>query len=99
MSIPRPSVQQLRRLAGDGGYQRGLDYARRGYVQRTSWDADSQTLTAEVFGSGAAHYRCRAQFDGGAILSTACSCPVQRACKHVVAAMLIAADTESAEAA
>lgn len=99
MSIPRPSVQQLRRLAGDGGYQRGLDYARRGYVQRTSWDAETQTLTGEVFGSGTGSYRCRAQFDGGAILSTACSCPVQRACKHVVAAMLIAADTESAEAA
>jgi SNF2 family DNA or RNA helicase len=99
MSVPRPSVQQLRRLAGDGGYQRGLDYARRGYVQRTSWDAETQTLTANVFGSGSDSYRCRAQFDGAAILSTACSCPVQRACKHVVAAMLIAADTESAEAA
>src|SRR5690606_22908355 len=33
------------------------------------------------------------------ILATACSCPMQRACKHVVAAMLVAADSESERAA
>src|SRR5690606_20725037 len=53
----------------------------------------------DVFGSGTAAYRSRAQFDGGAILATACSCPMQRACKHVVAAMLVAADSESERAA
>ncbi|WP_417556317.1 SNF2-related protein [Microbacterium sp.] len=95
MTVPRPSAQQLRRLAGDGGYQRGLDYARRGRVEQTSWDAASETLTAEVYGSEPSPYRCRVRFRGGEILSTSCSCPVQRGCKHVVAAMLVAPEHET----
>jgi len=90
MSIPRPTAQQLRGLAGDGGYQRGLDCARRGRVLHTSWDADAETLTAEVLGGGHGPYRCRARFRGGEILSTSCTCPVPRGCKHVVAALLVA---------
>ncbi|HWU29867.1 MAG TPA: SWIM zinc finger family protein, partial [Microbacterium sp.] len=97
MSIPRPSAQQLRRLAGDGGYQRGLDYARRGHVERTSWDAATETLTADVYGSEPAPYRCRIRFNGGEIAGTACSCPMQRGCKHVVAAMLVAPEKEARE--
>jgi len=99
MSVPRPSPQQLRMLAGDGGYQRGLDYARQGRVQRTSWDAATETLIGEVYGGAAAPYRCRVQFRGGAIIASACTCPVQRACKHVVAAMLAAQQTAAAEPA
>jgi len=97
MSIPRPSAQQLRRLAGDGGYQRGLDYARRGHVERASWDAATETLTADVYGSEPAPYRCRIRFNGGEIAGTACSCPMQRGCKHVVAAMLVAPEKEARE--
>ncbi|MFD5214865.1 SNF2-related protein [Microbacterium sp. NPDC058345] len=92
MTAPRPSPQQLRMLAGDSGYQRGLDYARRGQVLRTAWDPATETLTGEVFGTAHAPYRCRVQFRGGAILSSACTCPMQRACKHVVATMLAAHD-------
>ncbi|GAA3946539.1 DEAD/DEAH box helicase [Microbacterium soli] len=99
MSIPRPSAQQLRRLAGDGGYQRGLDYARRGRVKHVSWDAVSETLTAEVYGGASTPYLCRAQFRGGQILSTSCTCPVPGACKHLVAAMLVAPAREAEEQA
>ncbi|WP_193598904.1 DEAD/DEAH box helicase [Microbacterium sp. YJN-G] len=99
MSIPRPSVQQLRTLAGEGGYQRGLDYARRGRVLRTTWDAESETLRADVFGSDQAPYRCRIRFRGREIAGTGCSCPMQRACKHVVAALLIAPHSDAAEQA
>lgn len=97
MSIPRPTAQQLRGLAGDGGYQRGLDCARRGRVLHTSWDADAETLTAEVLGGGHGPYRCRARFRGGEILSTSCTCPVPRGCKHVVAALLVAPAMQAGE--
>ncbi|WP_309129264.1 DEAD/DEAH box helicase [Microbacterium sp.] len=89
MTAPRPSAQQLRTLAGENAYQRGLDYARQDRVLRCSWDDGSETLTAEVFGGAPAPYRCRVRFRGGAILDSICSCPVQRACKHVVAALLV----------
>ncbi|MEV7620774.1 DEAD/DEAH box helicase [Microbacterium sp. NPDC089321] len=96
MSPPRPAVSVLRDLAGDGGYQRGLDYARRGRVAAARWDAQTQTLAAEVFGSEREPYRCRVRFDGQRIMTTRCSCRVATACKHVVAAIIVAPD-ESVE--
>ena len=96
MSPPRPAVSVLRDLAGDGGYQRGLDYARRGRVAVARWDAQTQTLAAEVFGSEREPYRCRVRFDGQRIMTTRCSCRVATACKHVVAAIIVAPD-ESVE--
>ncbi|MGW9626460.1 SNF2-related protein [Microbacterium sp. NPDC055521] len=94
MSSPRPPATVLRALAGDGGYQRGLDYARRGRVADVRWDAASQTLTAGVFGSERAPYRCRVRFDGPRIMTTNCTCPVAAACKHAIAAILIGADAD-----
>lgn len=99
MTAPRPSAQQLRMLAGEGGYQRGLDYARQGRVLRASWDAASETLNAEVFGGAHAPYRCRVRFRGGAIAGSACSCPVQHSCKHVVAALLVGPEAHAAPSA
>ncbi|MEJ1087514.1 DEAD/DEAH box helicase [Microbacterium sp. Mu-80] len=96
MRSPQPDVRTLRRLAGDGSYQRGLDYARRGRVLDATWDARAETLTAQVFGSEAAPYRCRVRFDGERIMNTSCSCPVQVACKHVVAALLSGAHSDDA---
>ncbi|WP_336645523.1 DEAD/DEAH box helicase [Microbacterium sp. USHLN186] len=92
MSSPRPDTAALRELAGDGGYQRGLDYARQGRVARASWDAAAQALTAEVLGSERAPYRCRVRFDGPRIMTSSCSCPMIAGCKHVVAAVLVGAD-------
>ncbi|MEV7630837.1 DEAD/DEAH box helicase [Microbacterium sp. NPDC089318] len=92
MSPPRPAVEVLRALAGDGCYQRGLDYARRGRVTLARWDAATQTLTAEVLGSERAPYRCRVRFDGRRIMTSSCSCPVAAACKHVIAALLVGSD-------
>lgn len=91
MSSPRPSAAALRDLAGDGGYERGLDYARRGRVVDARWDAAAQTLTAEVLGGEAAPYRCRVRFDGQRIMTTSCTCPVASACKHAIAAIVIGA--------
>ncbi|SJN22689.1 Probable helicase [Microbacterium esteraromaticum] len=88
--IPPGSLGQLRQLAGSGGYQRGVDYADRGFVRLTRWDAAAQTLNAEVDGSGRARYHCRVRFDGARIMNTTCSCPVATACKHLVAAMIVA---------
>ena len=96
MSPPRPAVSVLRELAGDGGYQRGVDYARRGRVAAARWDAATQTLDAEVFGSERSPYRCRVRFDGQRIMTTRCSCRVAAACKHVIAAIIVGPD-ESVE--
>lgn len=89
MSSPRPTASALRALAGDGGYERGVDYARRGRVAVARWEPATQTLTAEVFGSERAPYRCRIRFDGLRLMSSSCSCPVATACKHVIAAVIV----------
>lgn len=94
MTSPRLEERALRALAGDGGYRRGLDYARRGQVSKTSWDAATQTLTAHVRGSERSPYRCQVRFDARRVMTTGCSCPVRVACKHVVAAILVGAGTE-----
>ncbi|MEJ6554295.1 DEAD/DEAH box helicase [Microbacterium esteraromaticum] len=96
MSSPRPTATALRALAGDGGYQRGLDYADRGRVVDARWDAASQTLSARVFGSERAPYRCRVRFDGQRIMTISCTCPVASACKHAIAAVLVGADSDEA---
>ncbi|UNK72463.1 DEAD/DEAH box helicase [Microbacterium sp. H1-D42] len=94
MRSPQPDVHTLRALAGSGGYQRGLDYARKGRVGKIRWDAAAQTLSADVFGSGRSPYRCRVRFDGARIMRADCSCPMVSDCKHVIAAILIGAEAE-----
>ncbi|MGF2948027.1 DEAD/DEAH box helicase [Microbacterium alcoholitolerans] len=99
MSSPRPDVRALRALAGDGGYQRGLDYARKGRVTAVRWDAAAQTLTADVFGGQRSPYRCRIRFDGTRVMNASCSCPVASGCKHIVATILIGAESDAGSAA
>lgn len=95
MSSPRPDTRALRSLAGDGGYTRGLDYARRGRVGAINWDPVTETLTADVFGGERAPYHCRVRFDGQRIMHSACSCPMITDCKHVIAAILIGVESDA----
>ncbi|WP_309064258.1 DEAD/DEAH box helicase [Microbacterium sp.] len=89
MTPLRPGIRTLRQLAGDGGYERGADYARRGRVLTTEWDAAAQLLLGEVQGAEPEPYWCSIRFRDGDIVGTACSCPMQYACKHIVATLLV----------
>ncbi len=95
MTSPRLDISDLRRLAGDGGYERGAEYARRGRVLSSEWDAGTQTLHAQVSGSERHPYRCAARFRGSELIGTSCSCPMQSACKHVVAALLVTPEVDA----
>ncbi|WP_299088439.1 DEAD/DEAH box helicase [uncultured Microbacterium sp.] len=92
MPAPLVSDAEIRRVAGPGPYERGLDYARRGAVRRITWDDADATLRGVIAGSGSALYRCAIQLDvtGAAprVMSARCSCPVGERCKHAVATLL-----------
>ncbi|WEG10510.1 DEAD/DEAH box helicase [Microbacterium horticulturae] len=82
----------IRRRAEGYGFERGVTYFRTGAVRHVSWEEDAGVLTGIVDGSRSATYRTRVQLDfarpGSPIVSTACSCPMQAGCKHVVATLL-----------
>lgn len=92
MPAPRVELRDLLQLTDRGGYERGLAYFRQGNVLDLSWDEDRQELTAWVRGSGDAAYTTVVGFVDSRgtrhVRSSRCSCPLQRACKHVVAALL-----------
>lgn len=86
----------MRRLAGSGTWQRGLDVERRGLVYEFSLTTGGETLEARVGGSHDEIYRqviTVSRDRAGALhgLRGVCTCPVGVDCKHVVAACLAAA--------
>jgi superfamily II DNA or RNA helicase len=83
--------------AGPGGYQRGVEYARRNAVVQTSWDQANGALSGTVHGRLGDFYTTTAWFaaDGHTyrFREGECSCPVGLDCKHVVALVLSVAGT------
>jgi len=83
--------------AGPGGYQRGVEYARRNAVVQASWDQANGALSGTVHGRLGDFYTTTAWFaaDGHTyrFREGECSCPVGLDCKHVVALVLSVAGT------
>ncbi|MDR2254261.1 MAG: DEAD/DEAH box helicase [Bifidobacteriaceae bacterium] len=95
----RPSLAaDVQRLVYPATYARGAEYASQGRVIEASvtWHAHIQALTGRVSGQADHPYHCYAQIGRkaetrhGLVLSTHCSCPARRNCKHVVALILVA---------
>ncbi|MDQ6976754.1 MAG: SWIM zinc finger family protein, partial [Ghiorsea sp.] len=66
--------------------KRGREYFKNGHVEKLNFDAQNQTITAEVIGSKPKPYQGSISFDAYDIDGD-CSCPVQFNCKHVAAAL------------
>ena len=92
MPAPPVSDAEIRRAAGVGAYDRGLEYARVGAVRRITWDDTDTTLRGLVAGSGSSLYRCTIRLDVTSsvtrVMTAHCSCPVGDRCKHTVATLL-----------
>jgi uncharacterized Zn finger protein len=84
----------IRRQFDPGTFSRGEDYARQGRV--VSIDIEyPDTLHGKVEGSGRQTYRQEIRVTNdkrGVRFSGACSCPMTRNCKHVVAVLLTDVD-------
>jgi superfamily II DNA or RNA helicase len=90
---PLVDVRDIVRLVGQGGFQRGREYARDGMVSEIDWDAESGLLSSTVRGSAEHPYRCHIELaparDGyHRPTSGNCSCPLLGDCKHVAATLL-----------
>ncbi len=91
MQAPFVDPAEIRRMSGDGGYERGLAYFHSGAVRTVEWNAASSTLTGIVNGHSARPYRCTVRIDvarTNPLMSARCSCPMQSGCKHTVATLL-----------
>ena len=92
MTPPFVDAEHIRRRADGGAYERGMAYFRDGAVQSVAWDPVAAVLESVVEGSGRTAYRCRIRLDPARpdqpIVSTFCTCPVERDCKHTVATLL-----------
>ncbi|WP_223147529.1 DEAD/DEAH box helicase [Georgenia wutianyii] len=85
-----PSDVALRRLVDPGTVGRGLEYARRGMVQRMHVDPDQRALFATVRGSGPLPYQTFVLVTGEEQVQLHCTCPVRLDCKHAVATVVAA---------
>src|SRR6478752_1504550 len=92
MTPPFVDAEHIRRRAERGAFERGMAYFRDGAVRHVAWDPVSSVLESEVDGSGRTAYRCRIRLDVARsdqpIVSTFCTCPMERDCKHTVATLL-----------
>lgn len=96
MDAPVVSPAEIRRLVGEGSYQRGRAYAAAGMVRRHAWDEEDRLLTGIVDGSGSQRYWSQVSFAAsGAIRASECSCPMAFDCKHIAAVLLVAAAPEA----
>ena len=89
-AAPMVDIADIQRLVGPASFQRGLTYARAGFVREVSWNLGAQILSGAVSGSAAQPYRCSALVSGATGKPTGglCSCPVGFDCKHVAALLL-----------
>jgi superfamily II DNA or RNA helicase len=83
-------IADIQRLVGPASFQRGLAYARGGFVGDVSWDEETRFLAGSVRGSAPDAYRCTALISAatGKPTSGLCTCPVGFDCKHVAALLL-----------
>jgi superfamily II DNA or RNA helicase len=89
-AAPMVDIADIQRLVGPASFQRGLAYARRGFVVGASWDSETRILGGTVSGSELKPYRCSALISAttGKPTGGLCSCPVGFDCKHVAALLL-----------
>jgi len=86
-------LSTLQRAIGGGSYVRGAEYARQQAVQHVTWDVGETALHGTVRGQKGNVYQTAAFFslaDGqpAEFEMGACTCPLERNCKHVVALVL-----------
>ncbi|MBG6108207.1 DEAD/DEAH box helicase [Frigoribacterium sp. CG_9.8] len=89
-AAPMVDITDLQRLVGPASFQRGLTYARAGFVTLVRWDSESRIVSGCVSGTGPLPYRCSALISAttGKPTGGLCSCPVGFDCKHVAALLL-----------
>src|SRR4051794_36176823 len=89
---PFLDVRDITRLVGPASFARGQEYASRGAVLDTSWDAERRILTGRGAGTARQPYdsRVRIRFSegGGRNILSSCTCPVGGNCKHVAATLI-----------
>ena len=83
--------EQIRAVATDAAYKRGVRYFRRGAVGHLERQEDGRSYTAVVEGTEAYHVRVGLTETGDEVESFRCDCPAAAqylgACKHVVAVL------------
>ena len=83
--------EQIRAVATDAAYKRGVRYFRRGAVGHLERQEDGRSYTAVVEGTEAYHVRISLTEAGDEVESFHCDCPAAAqylgACKHVVAVL------------
>lgn len=83
--------EQIRAVAMDAAYKRGVRYFRRGAVGHLERQEDGRSYTAVVEGTEAYHVRISLTGAGDEVESFHCDCPAAAqylgACKHVVAVL------------
>ena len=83
--------EQIRAVATDAAYKRGVRYFRRGAVGHLERQEDGRSYTAVVEGTEAYHVRISLTGAGDEVESFHCDCPAAAqylgACKHVVAVL------------
>ncbi|MHC5796358.1 DEAD/DEAH box helicase [Lacisediminihabitans sp. FW035] len=89
-AAPMVDIADIQRLVGPAAFQRGLAYARGGFVAGVLWNPETRFLAGSVRGSAADPYRCTALISAatGKPTSGICTCPVGFDCKHVAALLL-----------
>ncbi len=87
MTLQDLTESAIRNFAGTTIFQRGEGYYRNGMVENLQYDADSESIQAEVAGNYG-EYGVMVT-TGGGHLSASCNCPYDGyPCKHVVAVLL-----------
>jgi superfamily II DNA or RNA helicase len=94
-SAPVIETADVVRLVGRAAFERGQQYLRAGAVLQVSWNEQSSQFYGVVQGGARQPYRCYIPVilikDGPGIPNSGvCSCPVERDCKHIAAALLAA---------
>jgi uncharacterized Zn finger protein len=86
--LPKLTESDVRRWAGEGSFERGRGYFRRGHVLDPR--RQGNTLKARCIGSRARPYQVEVTLGPEGIVVGDCSCPVGRGghCKHAAALLL-----------
>lgn len=88
---------QLRQFFPSAIFSRGLEYQKQNRVKLNKVDLVDDRIAAEVKGSGQNIYRVKVAWfneKDGFYVDGECSCPVGFNCKHVVAVLLAALESE-----
>ncbi len=87
MKLSEYTKDSVKQWAGNKIYQRGEDYARQEMAEQLEYDAETDTIRANVIGSGD-EYDVEVSARSGSLTAT-CTCPYDGwPCKHIVAVML-----------